>query len=139
MDSIMKKSILAMIIMMITTPTLADDSEASWQLIEDEVEKHVAEPCVDAVVDVAPWDQQDTERTRDLKGLEAHLAQRMPEQLEAVKRENKEFARGLLREQVEEIVQKLTGILVRNNTEADVRMKIYKQFRESCIDSFLSR
>ena len=131
----MKSIYLSVVLCLLSSAT----HSAPFQIIEEEVEVHVADPCVDAVVDAAPWDQQDTERAKDIKRLEAHLAQRVPEQLEEVKRENNEFARELLQEQVEEIVQNLTGILVRHNTEADVRMKIYKQFRESCIDSFLSR
>lgn len=111
----------------------------SVQQVKEEVETYVAGPCVESVVDAAPWEQQDTQRIRDFKGLDAHLARRAPDQLEEAKRESNEYARELLREQVEEIVQKLTGILVKHNTEADARMKIYKQFRESCIASFLSK
>ena len=134
----MKKPILAVLVMMIAVPIPADDS-VSWKLIENEVEMNVADPCVDAVVNAAAWMQQDTERTRDLKGLEAYLAKRMPEQLAEANRRSNENVREILRDQIEEIVQELTGVLVRHNTEADARMKIYKQFRETCIDSYLSR
>lgn len=135
----MKKTTLTMIMMMFAVHLSADNS-AFREIVEDEVETYVAVPCIDAVVDTAPWMQQDAKQVRDLKELEAHLAERMPEQFKKAEREFNENTRELLHEQLEEeITQELIDMLVRHKAGADVRMDAYKNIRKACINSFLSR
>jgi len=135
----MKKTALTMIMMMFTVPITADDS-AFREIVEDEVETYMTEPCINTVIDEAPWMQQDTERVRENKRREAYLEERMPEELKRIQRENNDYARELLQEQLEEeIVQDLIDMLVRRRAGPDTRMDAYKKMSKACINSYLSR
>lgn len=128
-----------MIMMMFAVPLKADDS-AFREIVGDEVDIYVTEPCINTVVDAAPWMQQDTEQVENVKRLEAQLAERMPEEFKEAQQGIKENTRNLLREKIEEeIIQELIDVLVRHRAGADVRMDAYKDIRKACINSFLSR
>lgn len=135
----MKKTALTMIMMMFTVPSTADDS-AFREIVADEVDMYVTEPCINTVVDTAPWMQQGTDQVENVKRLEAQLAERMPEEFKRIQRELNEHARDAIREKIEEeIIQKLIDTLVRHRAGPDTRMDAYKDIRKACISSFLSR